>query len=104
MTAPAGFARAVDSLFGRLGMTAMFEPGIGSDLSVTVIPRRPDEIIGLGQSDLAVEVTLFDLRVEEVTEPRADDVILYQNTRYRIIGEPRRDIHRLIWTLEAVRL
>jgi len=82
----------------------MFEPGIGSDLSVTVIPRRPDEIIGLGQSDLAVEVTLFDLRAQEVAEPRADDVILYQNTRYRIIGEPRRDIHRLIWTLEAVRL
>ncbi|MFO0110420.1 MAG: hypothetical protein ACK52W_07810 [Alphaproteobacteria bacterium] len=104
MTAPASFARAVDSLFGRLGMTAMFEPGIGSDLSVTVIPRRPDEIIGLGQSDFAAEVTLFDLRVKEVAEPKSGDVIFYQSIRHRIIGEPRRDIHRLIWTLEAVRL
>ncbi len=103
MTALAAFARSVDSLFGKLGMTVTFQPRIGSNLTVTVIPKRPDEIIGLGQSDIATEVTLFDVRVLEVVEPKVDDAILYNGTEYRIIGEPRRDIHQLIWTMEAVK-
>ena len=50
------------------------------------------------------EVTLFDLRVKEVSEPKSEDVVIFQGTEYRIIGEPRRDIHRLIWTVEAVKV
>ena len=71
--------------------------------AVTLIPKRPDEIIGLGQSDISSEVTLFDLRIKEIAEIKADDVLIYQGEEYRIIGEPRRDIHRLIWTVEAVK-
>ena len=97
------FARAVDSLFGKLGVAAIFQPRIGANVAVTIIPKRPDEIIGLAQNDLATEVTLFDVRVTEVAEPKAEDVIFFQGTEYRIIGEPRRDIHRLIWTMEAVK-
>lgn len=97
------FSRTVDSLFGKLGVAAIFQPRIGVNIAVTIVPRQPDEIIGLGRSDVATEVTLFDLRVKEVAEPQAEDVILYQGTEYRIIGEPRRDIHRLIWTVEAVK-
>ena len=103
MTVLAAFTRSVDSLFGKFGMTAIFQPRIGSNLTVTVIPKRPDEIIGLGQSDIATEVTLFDVRVREVAEPKADDAILYNGTEYLIIGQPRRDIHQLIWTMEAVK-
>jgi hypothetical protein len=97
------FARAVDSLFGKLGVAAIFQPRIGANVAVTIIPKRPDEIIGLAQNDIATEVTLFDVRVAEIAEPKADDVIFFQGTEYRIIGEPRSDIHRLIWTMEAVK-
>lgn len=97
------FSRSVDSLFGKLGVAAIFQPRIGSNIAVTLIPKRPDEIIGLGQSDVSSEVTLFDLRVKEVVEPKADDVVIFQSEEYRIISEPRRDIHRLIWTVEAVK-
>jgi hypothetical protein len=102
MALPA-FTRAVDSMFGKLGMTAMFQPVMGANLTVTVIPKRPDEIIGLGQSDVATEVTLFDVRVLEVAAPKSDDAVIYNGTEYRIIGEPRRDIHQLIWTMETVK-
>ena len=103
MTALAIFSRTVDSLFAKLGMVAVFQPAIGLTQPVTIIPKQPDEIIGLGQSDITTEVTLFDLRVSEVAEPKENDVILYAGTQYRIISEPRRDIHRLIWTVEAVK-
>lgn len=97
------FSRSVDSLFARLGVTVTFQPRIGMNRAVTLIPKRPDEIIGLGQSDISSEVTLFDLRIKEVAELKADDVLIYQGEEYRILGEPRRDIHRLIWTVEAVK-
>jgi hypothetical protein len=97
------FSRSVDSLFAKLGVAATFQPRIGMNRAVTLIPKRPDEIIGLGQSDISSEVTLFDLRIKEVAEIKADDVLIYQGEEYRIIGEPRRDIHRLIWTVEAVK-
>lgn len=103
MTALQVFSRTVDSLFAKLGMVAVFQPVIGLTQPVTIIPKQPDEIIGLGRSDISAEVTLFDLRVNEVAEPKADDAILYNGEEYRIIGEPRRDIHRLIWTVEAVK-
>lgn len=103
MTARAAFSRSVDSLFGKLGMAAVFQPRFGLNAAVTIIPKKPDEIIGLGQSDVAAEVTLFDVRVSEVADPKTDDVILHNGSEYRIIGEPRRDIHRLIWTLEALK-
>ena len=95
------FSRSVDSLFAKLGVTVTFQPRIGPNRMVTVIPKRPDEIIGLGEANLVAEVTLFDLKTSEVSEPREDDVIRYGNEDYRIIGAPRRDIHRLIWTVET---
>lgn len=95
------FSRSVDSLFARLGVAVTFQPRIGPNRAVTVIPKRPDEIIGLGDTNLAAEVTLFDLKISEVSEPSEGDVIRYGSEDYRIIGTPRRDIHRLIWTVEA---
>jgi hypothetical protein len=103
MTVLQAFARLVDSLFVKLGMAATFQPRIGPNLAVTVIPKRPDEIIGLGQSDIAADVTLFDLRTSEIAGPQEGDVLRYGGDDYRIIGTPRRDIHRLIWTVEAVK-
>lgn len=102
MTAAERFSRSVDSLFAKLGMAATFQPAIGAGASVTVVPRRPDTVIGLGDAGALAEVTLFDLRVHEVEEPKNGDVIEYDGNQYRIIGEPRRDMHRLIWTVEAV--
>lgn len=102
MTPLERFAKSVDTLFEKLGMEAGFIPAIGSGIVITVVPKRPDAIIGLGDTGVQTEVTLFDLRASEVEEPKAGDVIEYDGTVYRIIGEPRRDVHRLVWTVEAV--
>lgn len=101
MTALQSFSRSIDSLFRRLGMAATYQPALGSVLEVAVIPKRPEQIIGLGDVGAVTEATFFDLRVAEVSEPRTGDVIEYDGTQYRIIGEPKRDIHRLVWTVEA---
>lgn len=102
MTALARFRRSVDAMFGRLGMAATYRPVIGDTVLVTVIPKRPDEYIGLGASTLHSETVLFDVRVSEVQTPKESDIFTYLGTDYRVIGEPRRDIHRLVWTMEAV--
>jgi hypothetical protein len=97
------FSRSIDSLFTRLGSPALFQPRIGANRTVTVIPKQPDEVIGLGDAGLTAEVTLFDMRVSEVAEPSEDDIVRFGSDDYRIIGTPRRDLHRLIWTVEAVK-
>lgn len=102
MSALGAFSRSVDAMFGRLGMAATFRPAIGDTVMVVVIPKRPDEYIGLGNSTLHSETVLFDVRVSEVEEPKTSDIISYLGADYRIIGEPKRDIHRLVWTVEAV--
>ncbi len=102
MNALAAFRRSVDAQFSRLGMPATYRPAIGDRIMVTVIPKRPDEYIGLGASTLQSETVLFDARVSEIEKPRESDIISYLDTDYRIIGEPRRDLHRLVWTMEAV--
>jgi hypothetical protein len=101
MTALQAFSRSLDSLFRRLGMTATFQPALGSALEVVVIPKRPEQIVGLGDIGAVTEATFFDLRVAEVAEPKTGDVIEYDGTQYRIIGEPRRDMHGLVWAVEA---
>ncbi|PZP83836.1 MAG: hypothetical protein DI582_10190 [Azospirillum brasilense] len=102
MSALSAFSRSVDAMFGRLGMAATYRPVIGDTVLVTVIPKRPDEYIGLGASTVQAETVLFDVRASEVEAPRESDIVSYLGTDYRVIGEPRRDIHRLVWTLEAV--
>jgi hypothetical protein len=102
MTALPSFTRSINSLFSRLGMAATYQPALSAALAVVVIPKRPDEIIGLGGAEAVTEATLFDLRVAEVERPQEGDVIEYDGAQYRVIGEPRRDIHRLVWTVEAV--
>ena len=101
MTALGRFARATESLFRQLGMDATYLPALGSALAVVAIPKRADAVIGIGDLGAVTEATLFDLRVAEVPEPKAGDVIEYLGVSYRVIGEPKRDIHRLVWTLEA---
>lgn len=101
MTVLARLSRAADSLFRTLGMEATYLPALGSALAVVAIPKRPDSIIGLGDIGAVTEATFFDLRVAEVPAPKAGDVIEYLGDSYRVIGEPKRDIHRLVWTVEA---
>ncbi|NIV76879.1 MAG: hypothetical protein GWN37_19190 [Gammaproteobacteria bacterium] len=96
------FKAAVDALFARLGVDAVYTPQGGPVLTIKVIAMRPDQVIGGFQASLHTETTTFDVRVSEVAAAEAGDTIAFNGTIYVIQGAPRRaDPDRLIWSLDT---
>ena len=95
------WARMIDDCFQRLGIEATHTPEGGDPMAVCVIARRPDEIVGLGDTRIHSETALFDVRVSEVPVPHPGDTLMVDGVTYVIQGEPVRDRERLVWSIEA---
>ena len=96
------FSAAVDTVFARFGVNAVYTPDGGGPVDIKVIARRPDEIVGFGETRVLTETALFEVRASEVAEPRPGDQLTIDGTDYVIQGEPeRRDPERLVWTLDT---
>ncbi len=95
------FFAAVDTVFARFGVDAVYTPDGGGAVCVRVITRRPDEIVGFGDTRIHTETALFEVRASEVAEPQPGDRLTVDGSDYVIQGEPeRRDPDRLAWTLD----
>jgi hypothetical protein len=69
---------------------------------VRVIARRPDAIVGFGDTRIHAETATFELRVSEVANPRPDDQVTVDGEIFVVQGEPeRRDPDRLVWNVDA---
>jgi hypothetical protein len=98
----AAFAGAVDATFAAFGIEGLYTPAGGEPVSVRVIARRPDTIIGFGETRIHVETATFELRASEVANPRPGDQLTIGAETFVIQGEPeRRDPDRLVWTLDV---
>jgi hypothetical protein len=98
------FQDAVDATFTAFGIDAVYTPAGGEPVSVRVIARRPDTIVGFGESRIHTETTTFEVRASEVVNPRPDDQLVVDGQAFVIQGEPeRRDLDRLVWTLDVRR-
>jgi hypothetical protein len=92
----------VDATFAAFGIGATYTPASGGPVSVRVIAKRPDTIVGFGETRIHAETAIFELRASEVASPRPDDQLTVDGQTFAIQGEPeRRDPDRLVWTLDA---
>ena len=67
--------------------------------------RRPDTIVGFGETRIHAETATFELRASEVASPRPGDQLTIGAETFDIQGEPeRRDPDRLVWRLDVRRL
>lgn len=90
------------AVFNHFGEAATYTPPGGSAVTITVIPKQPDEIVDLGGTRIFHESAWFDVRVSEVALPVEGGVIVHNTTSFTVKGEPqRRDPRRRIWTLET---
>lgn len=95
---------AMDVLFAdpNIASDGLYIPSGDASVPVRLIARRPDEIIGFGETRVHSETTLFDIRVSEVPDPRPGDQVTFNERSYVVQGEPeRRDPNRLVWTLDV---
>jgi len=60
------FAGAVDATFAAFGIDAVYTPASGEPVSVRVVARRTDTIVGFGETRIHAETATFELRASEV--------------------------------------
>lgn len=96
------FADAIGILFADPNISVEFwhRDGGGQFTRARGILRRPDEITEFGSARLLSDTTRIDVRVMDIPGPRPQDQILIGEETFLILGEPRRDRERLIWTID----
>jgi hypothetical protein len=96
------FQGAVDATFAAFGIDAVYTPAGSDPIGVRVIARRPDTIVGFGETRIHAETATFEVRASEVVSPRPDDQLTVGTDTFVIQGESeRRDPDRLVWTLDV---
>jgi hypothetical protein len=96
------FQGAVDATFAAFGIDAVYTPAGGGPVSVRVIARRPDAIVGFGETRIHAETATFEVWAREVANPRSGDQLVVDGQTFVVQGEPeRRDPDRLVWTLDV---
>jgi hypothetical protein len=96
------FQGAVDATFAAFGIDAVYTPAGGDPVSVRVIAKRPDTIVGFGETRIHAETATFELRASDVANPRPDDQLTVGEETFTIQAEPeRRDPDRLVWSMDS---
>jgi hypothetical protein len=96
------FQGAVDATFAAFGLDAVYTPAGGDPVPVRIIARRPDAIVGFGESRIHAETTSFEVRASEVASPRSGDQFALNDETFLVQGEPeRRDPDRLVRSLDV---
>jgi hypothetical protein len=96
------FQGAADATFAAFGIDALYTPAGGDPVPVRVITRRPDTIVGLGETRIHTETATFELRASEVVNRRPDDQLTIGGETFVVQGEPeRRDPERLVWMVDV---
>jgi hypothetical protein len=92
----------VDATFAAFGIDALYTPAGGEPVSVRAIAKRPDTIVGFGETRIHAETATFELRASEIANPRPHDQLTIDGQTFVVQGEPeRRDPDRLVWMLDA---
>lgn len=98
------FAAAIETLFGdpNIARSALWRTvGVGAGLAVRVIAKRPDQVVGFGDSRGVLPAVLIDVRRSEVPDPAPGDTVEIDGDLFEIIATPVADSMRLVWTCEA---
>jgi hypothetical protein len=96
------FQGAVDATFVAFGIDAVYTPAGGEPVPVRMIARRPDTIVGFGETRIHAETAAFEVRTREVANPRPGDQFALNGGTFVVQGEPeRRDPDRLVWSLDV---
>lgn len=88
--------KTTDSLFKCLGKV-----GVYKGRKVLFLLSEPDEVLGIGFSKAQVPTLILKVRISDAPEIGVGDEIEDAGRTYRVIAEPRKDPHRLIWTLDV---
>jgi hypothetical protein len=98
------FAAATDALFADPNMArdaTWRAGGTGEGTAARVITKKPDQVVGFGDSRAVLPTMLIDVRRSEVSGPANGDTVEIDGDTFEIIATPIADSLGLVWTCEA---
>jgi hypothetical protein len=75
--------------------------GAGAGIAVRVVTRRPDQVVGFGDSRAILPTMLIDVRRSEISDPASGDTVEIDGDLFEIIATPTSDSLGLVWTCEG---
>lgn len=90
--------KAVDSLFLRLGQPAEY-----NGKTVPILVFAPDDVGEVGFANTISPTTLIRVRVSDAPDLAVGDTFECGGATYRVMSDPRREQHRLVWRAEVHR-
>lgn len=98
-------ATAMDRIFAHpdmSGSAVWIAGGTPEERPIRLIRRTPDRITEFGSTRILSETLTADIRISDLPDPRAGDLIVIGADSFAIQCEPIRDRDRLIWTVKLV--
>lgn len=94
---------AVDATFQAFGIDATYvPPGGGAAVPIRVLPRRGDNLLDFGETQIAVDSLFFEVKVADLASPEEDGLIQIDGIDYLIQAEPRiEDIDAIVWIIDT---
>ena len=93
--------KAVNVLFATFGQTAQLVFDDSTTLEAVVVHRFPDKVVDFLDSKIQTETNLFEVRLS-ILDPAKKIVQIIKNGKtYIVQGEPVRDQHGLVLSVDA---
>jgi hypothetical protein len=97
------FDDAMNRLFAdpNLAREAIYQKPDVAPVTVRVIARQADQVLGFGDTRVRTGNSMFDVLAVDISDPRPGDTLIVDGESYIVQGEPVRDQERLVWTLDV---
>ena len=98
------FLVGLDAIYSDRNMAADAEwrvGGSGSPIAARVMVRKPDAVVGFGDTRITTATVLIHVRASEMADPREGDTVSVGCMTYKLMGKPERDSLGATWRCEA---
>jgi hypothetical protein len=93
--------KAVDVLFATFGQTAQLVFDDSTTLETVVVHRFPDKVVDFLDSKVQTETNLFEVRLSVLDPAKKIQQIIKGGKTYIVQGEPVKDQHGLVLSVDA---
>jgi hypothetical protein len=93
--------KAVDVLFATFGQTAQLIFDDSTTLETVVVHRFPDKVVDFLDSKIQAATNLFEVRIGVLDPTKKIQKIIKNGTTYTVQGDPVKDQHGLVISVDA---
>ncbi len=93
--------KAVNVLFATFGQTAQLVFDDSTTLETDIVHRFPDKVVDFLDSKVQTETNLFEVRLSDLNPAKKIVQIIKNGKTYIVQGEPVKDQHGLVLSIDA---